>query len=46
MTTEFRDNVLKQFQDNPSKHVLLASLKCGSYGLNLTIASRVIKVDL
>jgi len=45
MTTDYRDNVIKQFQDNPKKQVLLASLKCGSYGLNLTMASRVINVD-
>lgn len=45
MSIDLRDNVVKQFANNPEKKILLASLKCGSIGLNLTMASRVINVD-
>ena len=34
------------FRSDPNVTVLLMSLKCGSLGLNLTCASRVVLVDL
>lgn len=40
-----RDKALQDFKDSPEKNILLASLKCGGLGLNLTMASRVICVD-
>ncbi|ORZ37173.1 SNF2 family N-terminal domain-domain-containing protein [Catenaria anguillulae PL171] len=40
-----RKQVLEQFRTDPSITVLLMSLQCGSVGLNLTCASRVILFD-
>ncbi|ODV91240.1 hypothetical protein CANCADRAFT_12534, partial [Tortispora caseinolytica NRRL Y-17796] len=40
-----RISILNKFKSDPSVNVLLCSLKCGAYGLNLTAASRVILVD-
>jgi SNF2 family DNA or RNA helicase len=45
MSLMARTNTIKTFAEDPSKKVLLASLKCGGLGLNLTMASRVIVVD-
>ncbi|KAF2273008.1 uncharacterized protein EI97DRAFT_425181 [Westerdykella ornata] len=40
-----RDKAIARFADDPEVRVLLASLRCGGLGLNLTMASRVIMVD-
>ncbi|KAF2682087.1 hypothetical protein K458DRAFT_370647 [Lentithecium fluviatile CBS 122367] len=40
-----RDKAIGHFADNPNVRVLLASLRCGGLGLNLTMASRVIVID-
>ncbi|KAF2188287.1 hypothetical protein K469DRAFT_627819 [Zopfia rhizophila CBS 207.26] len=40
-----RDKAISNFADNPSISIMLASLRCGGVGLNLTMASRVIIVD-
>jgi len=46
MSHDARDKAIENF-GNPGKNVriLLASLKCGGLGLNLTMASRVITLD-
>jgi uncharacterized Zn finger protein/superfamily II DNA or RNA helicase len=41
-----RGGVIDAFRDDPSRRVLLISLKAGGLGLNLTSASRVIHYDL
>lgn len=46
MTHDARDKAIQTFEDEESKIILIASLKCGGIGLNLTMASRVICVDL
>ena len=46
MTHEARDNAINTFRDDPNIKIMIASLKCGGVGLNLTMASRVICVDL
>jgi len=46
MTSNQRTNVIKQFQDDKTQSIMLASLKSGGVGLNLTMANRVIVVDL
>lgn len=46
MTIAARDKAIDQFGRNPDSKILIASLKCGGVGLNLTMASRVICVDL
>lgn len=40
-----RDKAITEFGNNPDKKIMLASLKCGGLGLNLTMASRVICLD-
>ncbi|OCK77547.1 hypothetical protein K432DRAFT_358416 [Lepidopterella palustris CBS 459.81] len=40
-----RDKAIREFADNSEKKILLASLRCGGLGLNLTMASRVIIID-
>lgn len=46
MSQEKRDRAVQNFGDaKQSKRILLASLKCGGLGLNLTMASRVISLD-
>ena len=42
MNKHLKDAALKSLNDNPKIHVLLCSLKCGAYGLNITSCSRVI----
>jgi SNF2 family DNA or RNA helicase len=42
---EARKQAIKHFQLNPEIRVLLASLKAGGIGLNLTMAQKVIVVD-
>lgn len=46
MSTMDRDKSLEVFGNDPNIKILIASLKCGGIGLNLTMASRVICVDL
>ncbi|KAI8089782.1 SNF2 family N-terminal domain-containing protein [Halteromyces radiatus] len=41
-----RTKVLEQFYNDPAMEVLLVSTKCGSLGLNLTMANRVILMDI
>ncbi|KAJ3210536.1 hypothetical protein HDU82_007940 [Entophlyctis luteolus] len=45
MTAEVRDDSIRRLRDDPETRVILVSLKCGSLGLNLTCANRVIIVD-
>ncbi|KAF9694487.1 hypothetical protein EKO04_007498 [Ascochyta lentis] len=45
MSLPARDKAIKEFASNPNSRVLLASLRCGGLGLNLTMASRVIVID-
>lgn len=45
MSHESREKAIKEFGANKDKQILLASLKCGGLGLNLTMASRVICFD-
>ncbi|KAF1948372.1 hypothetical protein CC80DRAFT_431711 [Byssothecium circinans] len=40
-----RDKAITNFADDPNIRILLASLRCGGLGLNLTMASRVILLD-
>ncbi|MCJ1402525.1 hypothetical protein MMC11_005745 [Xylographa trunciseda] len=46
MSHEARDKAIRNFRDMEEKKLLIASLKCGGVGLNLTMASRVICIDL
>lgn len=46
MSMKGRARALNAFQDDPSLKIMIASLKCGGTGLNLTVASKVICVDL
>ncbi|KAG7005506.1 DNA replication licensing factor mcm6 [Physcia stellaris] len=46
MSHEARDESLAMFRDDTDKQILIASMKCGGVGLNLTMASKVICVDL
>ena len=45
MRNDAREASLLQLRTNPRVRVLLCSLKCGSLGLNLTAASRVVIVE-
>jgi SNF2 family DNA or RNA helicase len=45
MSLPTRDKAIKRFADNDDSRVLLASLRCGGLGLNLTMASKVVIVD-
>ena len=46
MSHESRDNAVARFRTQADVKIMIASLKCGGVGLNLTMASRVICVDL
>lgn len=46
MNGKQRDKAVGDFGTDPGKQVLVASLKCGGLGLNLTMASKIICVDL
>ncbi len=46
MTFAARDKAVLDFAEKPETKVLLASLKAGGVGLNLTMASKVIIIDL
>jgi SNF2 family DNA or RNA helicase len=45
MRNDAREASLNQLRTNPRVRVLLCSLKCGSLGLNLTAASRVVILE-
>lgn len=45
MTMDQRDKAISEFREDPNIKLMLASLKCGGLGLNLTMANRVIIVD-
>ena len=45
MSLTTRDKTIKDFAANPRSSILLASLRCGGLGLNLTMASKVIIID-
>lgn len=46
MTPEAREKMICEFREVDDVQILVASLKCGGVGLNLTCASRVINIDL
>lgn len=41
-----RDDIISDFKNNQNIKVLIISIKCGSLGLNLTNANRIILVDV
>ncbi len=43
--TQDRQEVIRQFQDDPDNHIFLISLKAGGVGLNLTSADYVFIID-
>lgn len=45
MTMDQREKAINEFRGDPNIKLMLASLKCGGLGLNLTMANRVIIVD-
>ncbi|OAG09882.1 uncharacterized protein CC84DRAFT_1160928 [Paraphaeosphaeria sporulosa] len=45
MSHEARDKAIQHFANDAGVQVLLASLRCGGLGLNLTMASRVVILD-
>ena len=46
MSLEARDKSIKTFREDPDTKIMLCSLKAGGVGLNLTMASKVIILDL
>jgi SNF2 family DNA or RNA helicase len=46
MTHGQKQGVLDEFHSDPDVQVLLMSLKCGALGLNLTVANRVVMLDV
>lgn len=46
MSQDAREKTIRSFGEDENIKVMVASLKCGGVGLNLTMASRVICVDL
>lgn len=46
MTFDARDQAIQDFSTDPETKILLASMRAGGVGLNLTAASRVIIIDL
>jgi SNF2 family DNA or RNA helicase len=45
MSLPARDKAIKKFASDDKSRVLLASLRCGGLGLNLTMASKVVIID-
>ncbi|GAO15010.1 hypothetical protein UVI_02027650 [Ustilaginoidea virens] len=45
MKNDDREESLRRLREDPNTRILLCSLKCGSLGLNLTAATRVIIVE-
>ena len=46
MSHQARDQAIKEFTEDGNMKIMVASLKCGGVGLNLTMASKVICIDL
>ncbi|KAL8735482.1 MAG: hypothetical protein Q9181_002789 [Wetmoreana brouardii] len=46
MSQRAREKALSDFEDDPNCKIMIASLQAGGVGLNLTMASKVICVDL
>ena len=46
MSHEARDKAIQEFTEDADMKIMVSSLKCGGVGLNLTMASRVICIDL
>jgi len=46
MSHAAREKALEVFKENPDCRILLAGLKVGGIGLNLTMASKVVIVDM
>ena len=46
MSHKDRDEAIKRFTTDNDMKIMIASLKCGGIGLNLTMASKVICIDL
>jgi SNF2 family DNA or RNA helicase len=46
MSFDARNKAIEAFTDNPDCRVLIAAMKAGGVGLNLTAANRVILIDL
>ena len=46
MSYDARERSINDFQDESEIKIMIASLKCGGVGLNLTMASKVICTDL
>ncbi|KAI7089867.1 hypothetical protein KC356_g2039 [Hortaea werneckii] len=45
MSHDSREKAVREFETDPTKRIMLASLKSGGLGLNLTMASKVICLD-
>ena len=45
MSTKARTETIASFKADPNNKIMLASLKCGGLGLNLTMANKVICLD-
>ena len=45
MSRTARTQAIDEFRDNPNRKIMIASLKCGGVGLNLTMASRVLLIE-
>jgi len=45
MSLGARDKAISTFAEDPNSKIMLASLRCGGLGLNLTMASKVIMID-
>ena len=46
MNVKEREESIHEIKTNPEVTVILVSLKCGSLGLNLTCANRVVLMDV
>ena len=46
MSHEARSKSIKEFRDVPDKRILIASLKCGGVGLNLTMVCTLNQVQI
>ena len=46
MSHQARDKTIKDFADDGDMKIMIASFRCGGVGLNLTMASKVVCIDL